>query len=241
MQTKEGLWKLSPSGLYTFEECPGCFWIEQHVGRAPSFPMRLNDAVDEKLKNRYDTYRKKGELPPEVRGELKGMKLFRDLETLEKWRSNWTALRFMSEKDGYVLRGMVDEILVVENGKYIPADFKSSGDRPKEDKQKYYRLQLHAYALMIQENGYPAGDRSYLLHYFTKDRANPSLSMEFKAHVDKVDIDLAGFKKTLREMVSLLNEEYPGPNRYCRRCIWEEKRRACLASPGLEPDRIFSL
>ena len=50
MKTSNGLWKLSPSGLYGFEDCKSCFWVENNIGRHPfTLPLRLNDAMDEKL------------------------------------------------------------------------------------------------------------------------------------------------------------------------------------------------
>ena len=92
MKNKDGLWSLSPSGLYNFTSCPACFWFDQHVGRAPSFPLRLNDAMDAKLKSRYDTFRKKGQLPPEI-NQLSGFELFPDLAQLDLWRSKPSFVR----------------------------------------------------------------------------------------------------------------------------------------------------
>lgn len=224
MKTKEGLWKLSPSGLYTYEECPACFWIEQHIGRHPSIPMRLNDAMDDKLKKRYDVFRKQRTLPPEI-SHLKGIHLFEDLEALNKWRSHASHLRIVNEKIGYMLSGKLDEVFVNDEGEHLPADYKSSGDEPGADKQKYYRLQLHAYALMLRENGYKAGSKGYLLHYFTKDRGDTSLAMEFNSHVDEVEIDLPAFEKTLRAMVELLDKDFPGAGKICKKCLWAEKRK----------------
>ncbi|MGC1686466.1 MAG: hypothetical protein WA734_12660 [Candidatus Acidiferrales bacterium] len=51
-KAEKGLWKLSPSGLYGFEECKSCLWIEQHHGKAPGIPPVLNMAMDSVLKSR---------------------------------------------------------------------------------------------------------------------------------------------------------------------------------------------
>ena len=225
MKTQEGLWKLSPSGLYTFQECKACFWVDQHLCRLPSIPMRLNDAMDEKLKRRYDSFREKRELPPEI-ANLKGLRLFENQMLLNDWRTNTASLRYENRKDGYVLEGKLDEVLVTPEGEYMPADYKSSGDEPKADKQKYYRLQLHAYALMLKGKGFAPANKAYLLHYFTKDRQNSSLNMEFNSHTDEVVIDLVSFEATLREMVKLLEGKFPGANRFCQKCLWSEKRKS---------------
>lgn len=224
MKTTQGLWKLSPSGLYTYEDCPSCFWIEQHVGRHPfTLPLRLNDAMDERLKIRYDSYRRKGALPPEI-SDAEGIKLFSNQDTLDEWRNNRTALAFINNDDGYLFEGKIDEVFVTDEDELMPADYKSSGDEPKEDKQKYYKLQLHAYSLMLREQGYKVANRAYLIHYFTKNRQDPSLNMEFICHLDEVKISLDAFENKMREMVEFLNSDYPGANQMCSRCLWLEKR-----------------
>lgn len=225
MKTKEGLWKLSPSGLYGFEDCKSCFWAENHIGRHPfTLPLRLNDAMDNILKHRYDKFRKKGEVPPEI-SHLRGIKLFKDTEKLEAWRNQPTALAYRNERDGYVLQGKLDEVLVDDKNRLTPADYKSSGDEPGIEKQKYYRLQLHAYALMIKKQGYSVSDRAYLLHYFVKDKTQPSMEVVFDNHVDRVKIDLPAFQKVMREMVEFLNAPLPGANKKCKKCAWVEKRK----------------
>lgn len=223
MKTKEGLWKLSPSGLYGFEECRACFWLQNVIGRHPfTLPLRLNDAMDEKLKNRYDSFRKNNAVPPEIQ-HLTGITLFSDLKKLNEWRFSRTALRYINDEDGYVLEGKLDEVFVGPEEELIPADYKSSGDPPKEDKQKYYRLQLTAYAMMLQGLGYRIGNKAYLLHYFTKDRADPSLSMELAFHADEVPLNILQFTEIMRAIVKLLNGVYPGAREECRRCMWLEK------------------
>lgn len=225
MKTKEGLWKLSPSGLYGFEDCKTCFWVENNIGKHPfTLPLRLNDAMDEKLKNRYDSFRIKGAKPPEL-GALPHLRLFDNLTLLHEWRNNRTALRYINEEDGYVFEGKLDEVLVNKNDELVPADYKSSGDPPKTDKQKYYRLQLHGYALMLQESGYPVADNAYLLHYFTKERTDPSLFMELAFHPDEVALDIARFRNTMRSVISFLKSPYPGINELCKRCAWIEKHK----------------
>jgi hypothetical protein len=226
MQTKEGLWKLSPSKLYSFVDCPSCFWAENHIGAHPfTLPLRLNDAMDSRLKARYDKFRAEGKLPPELAATVKGVRLFPDLDQLEEWRNNKTALRYVDEKLGYQLEGKIDELFLGLKNEFIPADYKSSGDPPKEDKQKYYKLQLAAYAWMFLNKGHEVSDKAYLLHYFTKDRQDPSLAMELDFHSDEVAIDLNAFQKTMKAMIDLLNGPYPGSNPFCKRCEWLEKRK----------------
>ncbi len=225
MKNKEGLWKLSPSGLYGFTECKSCFWVDNHYRRAPSLPWLLNSAMDSILKHRYDKYRKKNTFPPEVLElEEEGIIPFADLDTLNEWREKVNVLRVVDEKASYELRGKIDDVLVEKDGRLVPADYKSSGNAPKEDKQKYYIDQLTAYGFMFKKHGHEVSDRAYLLHYFPRDKTNPSTKVQFDGHVDFVKIDLKRFEKKLKDMVKLLNGEYPGHNPECNKCAYYEGR-----------------
>lgn len=225
MKTKDGLWKISPSGLYGFDQCKACFWLENHLRKAPGIPPVLNMAMDSILKTRYDFYREKGELPPEIANLKKeGVKPFLDLETLNKWRGSTADLKIINKKLGYEIGGKIDEVLVEKDGRLIPADFKSSGYAPKADKQKYYVSQLNAYAMMFKERGYKVSDRAILLHYFVKDSRNPSIAVEFQNHIDPVKIDLKEFTGKIEKIIELLNGPYPGANSLCETCIYHKER-----------------
>tara|TARA_Y100000310_G_C20324783_1_gene642428 strand:- start:26 stop:721 length:696 start_codon:yes stop_codon:yes gene_type:complete len=221
MKLKSGLWRLSPSSLYAYSECKSCFWVDNHFKRAPMLPLLLNSAMDSILKHRYDKYRKKKTFPPEAKELLKeGIKPFMDLEKLELWREKMSSLQVENEEVGYVLRGKIDDVLVEEDGRLIPADYKSSGNAPAEDKQKYYRDQLAAYGYMFKKHGYKVSNRAYLLHYFVKDKTDPSIDVKFDSHVDLVEINPARMERKLKAMVKLLNGKYPGHNPKCEKCAF---------------------
>ena len=224
-KNKQGLWKLSPSGLYTYTECKSCFWIDNHYKRAPMLPLLLNSAMDSILKFRYDKYRKQNTFPPEAKElEKENIKPFKDLEKLNVWRESYLSLRIVNKKVGYQLQGKIDDVLVEKDGRLIPADYKSSGNPPSEDKQKYYRDQLAVYGFMFKNKGYEASDRAYLLHYYVSDKTSPELAVKFDAHVDLVDIGSIDIEQKLKDMVKLLNSNYPGYNPDCRNCEYYEGR-----------------
>jgi len=182
-------------------------------------PLLLNSAMDEILKSRYDSYRLKGTFPPEASRLIKEkIKVFEDLDLLNNWRENMAPLRVINEKWGYVFQGKIDDVLMEDDGRLIPADYKSSGNPPKEDKQKYYRDQLAGYGFMFRKAGHKVSDRAYLLHYFPKDKSNPEIKIEFEGLVDRVDIGSIDMEKTLSDIVELLNEPFLGYNSDCEKC-----------------------
>ena len=229
MKTRDGLWRLSPSGLYSYSECKSCFWVNNHYKRAPMFPLLLNSAMDSISKARFDKYRKKGTFPPEaIELEKEGIKPFGDLKQLNVWRENFNSLKVENEKDGYVLVGKIDDVLVEKDGRMIPADYKSSGNAPSVDKQKYYRDQLAAYGFMFSWHGYEVSERAYLFHYFVVNKNNPSIEVKFDGHVDMVDIGSRNIGKKLASIVNLLEKPYPGHNNDCYTCGFYKGREIKL-------------
>ncbi len=226
MKTKEGLWKLSPSGLYGYTECKSCFWVDNNYKKQGTLPLLLNSAMDSILKHRYDKYRKKNTFPPEVKElEKEGIMPFTDIVKLEEWREKINSLKVINKKVGYVLAGKIDDVLLEPDGEtLIPADYKSSGNAPAEDKQKYYRDQLAAYGYMFKCHGYKVSSRAYLLHYFPKDKTNPNIKVEFVGHIDLVDISKINIERKLKDIVKLLNGKYPGHNPKCKNCSYHEGR-----------------
>ena len=81
--------RLSPSALNLFLQCPRCFWLDKNKGiKRPRgiFPS-LPGGMDTVIKKYFDSFRVKGDMPPEIKGKITG-KLFSDIKTLEEWR-NW--------------------------------------------------------------------------------------------------------------------------------------------------------
>ena len=226
---------MSPSGLYSYTECESCFWVDNHYRKAPMLPLLLNSAMDSILKTRYDKYRVTGVFPPEAKELLKeGIKPFADIDQLNEWRESLNALKVVNENIGYELRGKIDDVLVESDGRLIPADYKSSGNAPAEDKQKYYRLQLAAYGFMFKMHGHKISDRAYLLHYFVKDKKDPALDVKFDSHVDLVKIDVDDIERKLIDMVKLLNGPYPGHNDECDGCSYHSGRQDVVRITNLD-------
>ena len=122
--------RLSPSTLNLFRECPRCFWLQFKKGIARPrgiFPS-LPNGMDKVLKKYFDSYRKKGTLPPEIAQEIgTSAKLYTNMEDLKIWRNNFKGLQKEYPEYKFTLRGAIDELLISKDGKYIPFDFKTRG------------------------------------------------------------------------------------------------------------------
>jgi len=165
------MFKLSPSSLNLFQECPRCFYLTMHkIWKRPAgiFPS-LPSGMDKILKTHFNNFRDKKLLPPELaeNKECRGMKLFAEKEKLKDWQSNFKGIQF-TDKKGNILRGAVDNILV-KGKKLIVLDYKTRGFPLKEDTADHYQLQLDIYNFLLKKNGYETEDYAFLLFYVPKE------------------------------------------------------------------------
>ncbi|NTV23219.1 MAG: PD-(D/E)XK nuclease family protein, partial [Nanoarchaeota archaeon] len=134
---------LSPSTLSLFEDCPRCFYLQFNKGfkRPDSIFPSLPAGMDRILKEHFDSFIGKDELPPELVKHKVKATLFSDKNLLETWRDYKKGLSW-PDGNGNILKGAVDNILVHGN-KLIVLDYKTRGYELKEDSHEYYRSQLN--------------------------------------------------------------------------------------------------
>lgn len=213
---------LSPSSLGLLEECQRCFWlyvvkrISRPAGPFPSLPS----GIDKIIKERFDGYREKGELPPELKKEGVDAELFPDRKLLDAWRNNRQGIRYLDEAMGVTLMGAVDEMLR-KNGKLIVLDFKTRGFAPKEDTAHYYQDQLDLYNLLLRKNGYDTEDYAYLLFY-VPEKINGGGDFIFDTTLVKMPVDVKHAEELFRKAVGVLKAEMPASGADCAFCRWKE-------------------
>ena len=212
-------YKLSPSSLNLMEKCPRCFWLDKHkVWKRPSTPFpQLPNGMDRILKDHFDKFMKKGQLPPEIcnHNHCENMKLFDDEELLSLWRNarkygiNWT------DKQGNLFFGAVDNILV-KGKNLIVLDYKTKGSALKDENEasEGYQNQLDSYNFLLQKNGYSTEDYGLLLFYYPKEVLE-SGEVIFETNLVKRNIDVKNAEKLWRDALELLSEECPSKS-----CEW---------------------
>lgn len=210
-------YKLSPSSLNLYKECPRCFWSDINEGlKRPSGPFpSLPSGMDLAFKKYFDSFRKEAKLPPEL-SELKNVHLF-DLENLlNKWRNDRSGLSF-KDKAGNELRGSVDEVLYTDSGDLIVLDFKTRGFPLKEDTAKHYQLQLDTYNFILRKNGFTTEDYSCLLFFYPKAFKEDG-TVIFNKQLVKMPVDTNHAETTFKNAIELLNNKKPEFNYSCNFC-----------------------
>ena len=206
--------KLSPSALTLMKECPRCFWLTQHkVWKRPQgiFPS-LPSGMDKILKEHFNKFMDRGELPPELRGNghTKDMKLFNNHELLAIWRSNFKGIRY-EDKKGNILRGAVDNILMKKK-KLIVLDYKTRGYALKEDTAEHYQDQLDIYNFLLRAEGYETEDYAFLLFYVPKEVAETG-EVIFDTELVKMKVDVKNAENIWKKAIKLLNGKCPLPSK----------------------------
>ncbi len=214
--------RLSPSKLSFFNDCPRCFWMQEKKkvsrprGPFPSLP----GGMDRIMKDYADQFR--GTLPPEFRGKVPGV-LFDDMETLKRWRNWRTGISYANKAMGVQLIGALDDCLV-DGTLHFPFDFKTKGAEPREDGRQYYQTQLDCYMLMLQENGYPVGDKGYLAYVWPESmnaiaQQEDRIPVAFGLKVFGIECRPDRVLPLLEAAVMCLNEtEAPDPADNCEYC-----------------------
>jgi hypothetical protein len=191
--------------------------IKRPAGIFPSLPS----GMDKVLKVHFDSFRDKGELPPELK-DLKGIKLFDDKALLDVWRSNFKGIRW-ADKEGNVLHGAVDNLLL-KGKKIIVMDFKTRGFPIKEDTHKHYIDQMNIYNFLLRKNGYETEDYSYLLFYHPTG-VNEKGEVIFHTDLIKIDVDVKRAEDLFNNAIKALNGKIPKASKECNYCNYCANRK----------------
>lgn len=216
---------LSPTSLNLFLGCPRCFWLDKRkqIKRPRGIFPSLPSGMDLAIKAYFDKYRIKGELPKEIKNEIKG-RLFPDIATLEKWR-NWkiTNLRYEDKPYNVVLTGAIDDC-VIEDNVFIPLDYKTRGSELKDDPRRYYQTQLDCYCLMLESSGYKTKGLAYLIFYWPQEAKDNGL-FKFQVRLIQVKTDIQSVKKIIKDAAILLSSDIPKPQANCEYCNLVKNRK----------------
>ncbi len=117
-----------------------------------------------------------------------------------------------------ILRGKVDEVLVLNDGTMAPLDYKFAKFNDKI--YQTYLTQLCCYAILIEENFNTRVNKGYLVYVRSKNKL-VEVAIE-KAAKDKV-------KETAESVVSIIeNNFYPRATKYKKRCVTCTYRNICI-------------
>lgn len=220
-------YKISRSKIDLFIQCPRCFWLDTRlkISRPKGPPFTLNSAVDQLLKQEFDSIRADGRQHPlQKKYGIDARPVAHD--KLNVWRENFQGVEAVHEPTNLLITGAIDDLWQNSGGKYIVVDYKSTsrngtidrlGDKPWDDQ---YRRQLEVYQWLLRQNGLKVSDTGYWVYCNAlKNKGGFDGKLEFeltlvdyKGNDEWIEPKLLDIKKTLD------NDQLPNPSIGCEFC-----------------------
>ncbi len=215
------MFKVSPSGIGMLLECPRCLWLHyrEEIKRPSGVFPSLPGGMDGMFKVYFDEWRAKGELPPEIAGKVEG-KLFDDMEKLSVWRNNWKGMTAEIPEYDILLKGAVDDMLVMKDGTIAPFDFKTRGYPTKEDTHEHYRTQIALYSLLFQRNGLNVAKDGYLLFFWPS--AYEKNSASFTTELIRLSVSPDNGMEILKRVHAIISGAKPEAADECPYCEYRD-------------------
>lgn len=220
-------YKLSPSSLALLKECPRCFWLHHNksIKRPETIFPSLPSGMDKILKEHFDIFMKKQQLPPELK-ELDGkVKLFDNEELLKIWRSNFKGIQWKDQKNNQ-LHGAIDNLLQKEK-KLIVIDYKTRGFPLKEDTAEHYQDQMDIYNFLLRKNGYETEDYTYLLFYHPH-KVEENGHVCFNTDLIKIKVNIKNAENIFKKAITVLEGLMPEASEECGFCKWSLNQNSLL-------------
>jgi len=178
--------------------------------------------MDKVLKEHFDRFMKKGELPPELQ-QLNGeVQLFNNEELLKGWRSNFKGIQW-TDKKGNLLHGAIDNLLQKKN-KLIVLDYKTRGFPLKEDTHEHYQDQMDFYNFLLRKNGYETEEYTYLLFYHP-NKVHENGDVDFHKDLIKIKMNVKNAESIFKNAIKVLEGNLPEASEECGFCMWAKKTK----------------
>ena len=225
-------YKISRSKIDFFIQCKRCFYLDRRHGisRPGMIPFNLNIAVDNLLKNEFDTYRDRQEPHPYIK-ELGINAVPFKHELMEKWRANFTGVSFVHESTNFHLFGAVDDVWIdLDTEELIVVDYKATSKAGVVTIETgwgaSYKRQMEFYQFLLRGAGFKVSDTAYFVYcngIKSKDTFDEKL--EFKVSLIPYTGSTEWIEPKLIEVYELLNQdEVPKPASDCEHCNYLQQR-----------------
>jgi hypothetical protein len=160
--------QLSRSKIELFIECPRCLYLDvaRGIPRPSGPPFTLNNAVDALMKSEFDRYRADG--LPHPLFETVGLDAvpFRHPD-LDRWRHNFTGVRWRDEETGWTMFGAVDDLWQAPSGEIMVADYKATSRNEMPTTRTLYpsyRRQMDVYQFLVRRQGLTVSNRGWFVY-----------------------------------------------------------------------------
>ena len=225
-------WECSRTAIDEFLNDPHTFVMRRKLGlmSVPSFPLNLNTATDEILKEDFDALRDVQESNYWLFAKYNLNVVPFQHEDFKRWRDGH-GVRAIHEPTNFDVYGKIDDIWQDRvTGELIVVDYKSTARaEPEYLKPDYYRYglgskykkQQEVYQWLLRRNGFEVSTKFILLYVDGDRRAKsffpePSTELgrlDFRTSIMIIDGDDSWIEQTLHDMKAVLDQDdIPEPN-----------------------------
>ncbi len=224
--------QLSRSKIDLFVECPRCLYLDVTLGiRRPSGPpFTLNNAVDTLMKAEFDRYRRAREPHPLFEEAGLNAVPFAHPE-LDRWRHNFTGVRWLDKETGWTLFGAIDDVWKADSGELIVADYKATSRAEMPTTATLYpsyRRQMDVYQHLVRRQGFEVSDRGWFVYANGNSRAGEfGGALHFTTAMVPYEGDDAWVLDAFRRAVATVaGSKVPQPGEDCGYCGYVAKAAA---------------
>jgi len=224
--------QLSRSRVDNFLECPRCFYLTNKLGisRPKTFPFNLNNAVDELLKNEFDTYRAKGEAHPLIL-ENKIEAIPYNHPDINEWRDALRrGVKRLHEPTNLLLSGGIDDVWIdTKTDQLIIVDYKATSKKGEVNLdanwQIGYKRQAEFYQWLLRGNSFDVSNTAYFVYCNgIQDKDIFDNKLDFKVKVIPYIGDDSWIEPTLFSIKStLIDQNPPEKTEGCEFCTYINK------------------
>ncbi len=221
---------LSRSKIDLFVECPRCFYLNERLGvkRPDSFPLSLNNAVDELLKREFDLLRAL-QKPHRLMTEYGIDAVPFAHKELEVWRDALkNGIKYHEPTTNLILRGGIDDVWQNSKGELHIVDYKATSKKEEVTLdaawQDAYKRQVEVYQWLFAKNGFTVSPIAYFV-YVNGNSDAPAFDgkLEFSTTVIPYTGTTEWILPTLtRAHACLMGEGAPKPTHDCSYCAYRE-------------------
>lgn len=173
------------------------------IKRPPPYPYALNSAVDILLKEEFDAYRRRNEVHPLLLQNNTQARLFPNQLLLDKWRDNFSGIRFYDKSLNATLFGAVDDVLEFQDSRLAPLDYKSTGSKIATVYDRF-QLQMDTYDFLLEKNNYRTMHRGYLAFYIVDKDKGFLDRLPFRKELHEIETNSSDIYEIFKEAVAVL-------------------------------------
>lgn len=210
-RNKKKIW-LSHSGIDVLYRCPRCFWLRYNKGiyQPEGIVSRLANRFDIVIKDHFDKFRVKGELPPMIQGKIS-----------EKLENPFQEKYFYSIDEKYGFWGKLDECFINSDGLYLPVDFKTSSSDPTQ-RQTFpsYQNQLDEYSFLMEKNNKKTAGIGHLIYFYPEYGEELHKGFPMAIHIETLTVRPGSVMERIKQAIEVIEGNMPDPSEKCPFCSW---------------------